>query len=194
MSPRGAESETRGLERARPIVSQPGDGATVVSPAGGPVTFKARAEQTCGTLTAMESVAARGEGPPLHVHLCEDELVYVVEGRLLFRLENALHEVPAGSFVFIPRGLAHTWQGAGDGPTRFLFAFTPAAPGMERFFERAAELPDAIRGPEAFRRFATDAGMEVRGAPLDEVATSASGRGGGPSAPGPPSGRAGSST
>ena len=160
----------RGREAARPILSQPDDGATVVSPAGGPVTFKARAEQTCGMLTAMESVAARGEGPPLHVHVHEDELVYVVEGCLLFRLDGALHEMPAGSFVFIPRGVAHTWQAAGDGPTRFLFAFTPAAPGMERFFERSAELPDDSRGREAFPRFATDAGMEVLGAPLAEVA------------------------
>jgi quercetin dioxygenase-like cupin family protein len=188
------QTEAEESERACPIVSQPGDGATVVSPAGGPVTFKARAEQTCGTLTAMESVAAPGEGPPLHVHLCEDELVYVVEGRLLIRLDNALHEAPAGSFVFIPRGVAHTWQSAGDGPTRFLFAFTPAAPGMERFFERSAELPDEIRRREAFPRFASDAGMEVLGAPLAAVATSTTATAGGPSAPGPPSGHAGSST
>jgi quercetin dioxygenase-like cupin family protein len=160
----------RSREAARPILSQPGDGATVVSPAGGPVTFKARADQTGGTLTAMESIAAPGEGPPLHVHLHEDEVVYVVEGCLLFSLDDALHEMPAGSFVFIPRGVAHTWQAASDGPTRFLFAFTPAAPGMERFFERSAELPDAIRGREAFPRFATDAGMELLGAPLSVIA------------------------
>jgi quercetin dioxygenase-like cupin family protein len=155
---------------ARPILIQPGDGATVVSPAGGPVTFKARAEQTGGTLTAMESVAARGEGPPLHAHLREDEIIYVVEGCLLFRLDDARHEMPAGSFVFIPRGVAHTWQSVSDGPTRFLFAFTPASPGMERFFERSAELPEAIRGREAFPRFATDAGMEVLGAPSSVIA------------------------
>lgn len=161
---------TRGREAARPILSRPGEGATVVSPAGGPVTFKARAAQTCGMLTAIESVAARGEGPPLHVHLREDEVVYVVEGCLLFRLDDGLHEMPAGSFVFIPRGVAHTWQSASDGPTRFLFAFTPGSPGMERFFERSAELPGAIRGREAFPRFASDAGMELLGSPLAEVA------------------------
>lgn len=154
----------------RPILLQPGDGATVVSPAGGPVTFKVRAEQTRGMLTAIESVAARGEGPPLHAHLREDEVVYVVEGCLLFRLDDALHEMPAGSFVFIPRGVAHTWQSVSDGPTRFLFAFTPASPGMERFFERSAELPDAIRSREAFPRFATDAGVELLGAPLSVIA------------------------
>ena len=148
------------------ILSRPGDGETVLSPAGGPVTFKARAENTRGMLTALESVAARGEGPPLHVHLHEDELVYVVEGCLLFELGDALHEMPAPSFVFVPRGVAHTWQSVGEGATRFLFAFTPGAPGMERFFERSAELPDDIRGREAFPRFARDAGMEVLGPPL----------------------------
>jgi quercetin dioxygenase-like cupin family protein len=146
------------------------DGATVLTPAGGPVTFKARADQTGGMLTAIESLAAPGQGPPLHLHRREDELVYVAEGRLVFKVEETLHEMPAGSFLFVPRGLPHTWQSVGDVPARFLFGFTPGSPGMERFFERSAELPDAVRGAEGFPRFAAEAGMEVLGPPLDEFA------------------------
>ncbi|HEX3318218.1 MAG TPA: cupin domain-containing protein [Solirubrobacteraceae bacterium] len=153
-----------------PVIARgPGDGLTVEAPVG-VMTFKARAEQTHGTLTAIESVIPPGKGPPLHVHRSEDEFIYVLEGRLGFRLEDALREAPAGAFVFIPRGSAHTWQAIGDAPARFLFGFTPAAEGMERFFERASELPAATRGPEAFRRFGADAGMDVLGPPLAEPA------------------------
>jgi uncharacterized cupin superfamily protein len=92
--------------------------------------------------------------------------MYVLDGRLRFRLGDDMSEAPAGSFVFIPKGLAHTWQNVGESPARILFGFTPAARGMERFFERAAELPDDTRLVEAFGNFAGDAGMEVLGPPL----------------------------
>jgi quercetin dioxygenase-like cupin family protein len=153
-------------ERTRAIVMGPGDGQTVANPAGGGLTYKARSGQTGEALTAWESTAARGEGPPLHLHVNEDEFMYVLEGRLRFRLDETDHTAPAGSFVFIPRGLPHTWQNAGDGDARILFVFTPGSPGMERFFERSAELPEDTRMADAFRTLASDAGMKVLGPPL----------------------------
>jgi quercetin dioxygenase-like cupin family protein len=142
------------------IFRAPGDGHTVTNPVGGPLTFKARGEQTGGAMTVFESIAPPGEGPPLHLHAAEDEVVYVLEGRLRVRLGEVVHDAPAGSFVFIPKGTPHTWQNAGDVAARLLFVFTPAATGMEQFFERAAGLADA------FKTFAGDAGMEVLGPPL----------------------------
>jgi hypothetical protein len=41
--------------------------------AGGPLTFKARGDQTDDTLTVFENVLAPGDGPPAHVHALEDE-------------------------------------------------------------------------------------------------------------------------
>ena len=144
----------------------PGEGEAFWNPVGGPVTIKARGEQTGGALTVCESLPAPGEGPPLHAHPREDEILYLLDGRLRVRLGDELSEASAGAFVFIPRGLRHTWQNAGDGPARLLFAFAPAAPGMERFFERAAEVPEGTNIAEAFARFAADAGMDVLGPPL----------------------------
>jgi quercetin dioxygenase-like cupin family protein len=153
-------------EHTRAIVIGPGDGQTVANPAGGGLTYKARSVQTRGALTAWESTAAPGEGPPLHLHAKEDEFMYVLEGRLRFRLDETEHPAPAGSFVFIPRGVPHTWQNAGDAHARILFFFTPASAGMERFFERSAELPRNTRMADAFKTLASDAGMEVLGPPL----------------------------
>lgn len=148
-----------------PFVSAPELGEALDTPAGPLVTFKAHGEQTAGAFTAFESAAAPGEGPPFHLHLREDEMIYVLEGRLRVRLDETIREAPAGSFVFFPRGVPHAWQNGGESRALLLVVFTPAAPGMERFFARAAELPDDTRA-DAFGTFAGDAGMEVLGPPL----------------------------
>ena len=153
-------------DERRAIHLAPGDGVTVKNPLGGPLTFKVSGRQTNGTLTAFESVAAPGEGPPLHVHATEDEVLYALEGTLRFKLDDEVQTAPAGAFVFIPRGVPHTWQNVGEAPARILVIFTPAAAGMERFFERFAELPDDVAGPEAFRTLGREAGMDVVGPPL----------------------------
>jgi quercetin dioxygenase-like cupin family protein len=152
-------------QERRPFVSASEVGEALDTPAGPLVTFMAHGEQTGGAFTAFESRPAPGEGPPFHLHVREDETMYVLEGRLRVRLDEAVRDAPAGSLVFIPRGVPHSWQNVGDTEARFLFLFTPAAPGMERFFERAAELPDEQRA-SAFASLAGDAGMEVLGPPL----------------------------
>ena len=85
------------------------------------------------------------------------------------RLGETIQEAPAGSFVFIPRDVPHTWQNTGDDPARLLVLFAPAAAGMERFFERSAELAGDTRAADAFKKFAGDAGMEVLGPPLAQT-------------------------
>jgi quercetin dioxygenase-like cupin family protein len=153
------------------ILRRRGDGRMVESPVGGAITYLARGEETGEALTFLETVVPPGEGPPLHQHVRDEEFIYVLEGMLRVRLGDSVDEAPAGSFVFIPRGLTHTWQSAGDGPARFLVGFAPAAPGMERFFERSAELAAETRMSEAFSDFAGEAGMTVLGPPLGRSAS-----------------------
>ena len=155
-----AEHDTGAIGR------QPGEGETIRNPVGGPLTFKVRAEQTNGALTVVESIAPPGEGPPLHVHADEDEALYTLDGTLRFRMEDEVQTAPTGAFAFIPRGTAHAWQNIGDAPARLLVIFTPAAAGVERFFERFAELPEDELGLEAFRRLASEADTDMVGPPL----------------------------
>jgi len=63
-------------------------------------------------------------------------------------------------------GDGHTVDNAGDDDARILFMFTPGSPGMERFFERSAQLPENTRMADAFSTLAMDAGMMVVGPPL----------------------------
>jgi quercetin dioxygenase-like cupin family protein/ketosteroid isomerase-like protein len=151
-------------EPQRPSILRRGDADTVDNGVGGTVTYWARSDETGGSVTALETAVVPGAGPPLHVHVNEDEFIYVLEGRLRVRLEDDVDDAPEGSFVFIPKGTPHTWQNAGDDIARFLFGFMSGAPGMERFFERGAAAGVGLE--DRFARFARDAGMEVLGPPL----------------------------
>jgi quercetin dioxygenase-like cupin family protein len=151
-------------DRPGPYAVAPGEGPTIQGPAGGPLTFKARAEQTNGALTLFENVIAPGDGPPLHTHAGEDESWYVLAGALRFRLGDAIAEASAGSFVFVPRGTPHCFENAGEDPARIIVMFTPS--GMERFFDRFATLPGGPADPEAFRTLGAEVGMDVVGPPM----------------------------
>jgi quercetin dioxygenase-like cupin family protein len=153
-----------------PFACAPGAGLSVENPVGGVTNFKAMADATGGALTALEAVAAPGEGPPLHVHHSQDELIYTVEGCFRVRLGDELFDAPAGSFIFIPRGTAHTWRNIGDAPARFFAALIPAAPEFEQFFVRYAALERHERGVSAFARVAEETqGMQVVGPPLAQT-------------------------
>jgi quercetin dioxygenase-like cupin family protein len=148
----------------RAVHLAPGEGATVKNPTGGSLTFKVRGEETDGSLTVFESTVAAGEGPPLHVHPRLDEVWYALEGTFRVRLEDEVRDAPAGTFVFIPRGVRHTWQNIGDTHARLMAILAPA--GLEGFFERFGRLPDDASVPEAFLTLGREAGMDVVGPPL----------------------------
>lgn len=147
---------------AEPVIRRAGGGRALENPVGGDVVFKVWGEQTGGSLTAFETIAPPGEGPPLHTHASEDESLYVIAGEMRFKLGDELHAAPAGSFVFIPRGTPHTWQNVGEEPARMLIHFAPS--GMERFFEGFAAV-DAPDGRD-FETIGAAAGMDVVGPPL----------------------------
>ena len=163
----------------QPFVLAPGAGASVRNPVGGQVVFKLRGEQSGGAMTVIETVAAPEEGPPLHFHQLNDEWLYVLEGEMRFRLADDVVPALAGSFVFIPRGITHTWQNVGREPAVLLAMIAPA--GLERFFEHYAELTKGADNPDTFRALSAEAGITVVGPPLAEShptrqATSASDR------------------
>lgn len=65
-----------------------------------------------------------GSGPDyLHVHYADDEAWHVLEGMLTFRFTDGEVTAPAGTTVFVPAGVAHSYYEA-DGPTRYLIILT----------------------------------------------------------------------
>ena len=149
-------------DERRAVAAVPGECERSRSPIGGDVTYLVRGKETDGALTALDVVVPPGQGPPLHVHGRETECLYVVSGVLRFKLGGEIRRAPAGSFVFVPSGVAHCFQNVGDEPARMMVTFTPS--GMEGFFEQLAQL-DAV-DPAAFGDAAGGYGMTVVGPPL----------------------------
>lgn len=65
------------------------------------------------------SLPAHREGPPLHVHVVEDEEGQVVSGTLSAIVDGRVIQVPAGQPARFPKGSVHRWWNAGDEPLVF---------------------------------------------------------------------------
>lgn len=137
---------------------------------GAMMRIKARAEDTGGALGMVDGSFYRGFGPPLHVHSGEDEAMYVIEGEIRFRQGDEDFIAGAGTWVWQPRGIPHSFRVESDS-ARALVIVTPA--GFERMFEEggvptseSAEPPALEYDPEAAASLAKRFGFEVVGPPL----------------------------
>jgi quercetin dioxygenase-like cupin family protein len=66
-------------------------------------------------------------GPPPHVHRAYDEAFYVIDGTVAFSLNGDTRECSVGSFVFIPRDVAHGFNNLSDAPAKILVITSPGA-------------------------------------------------------------------
>src|SRR5947199_10694335 len=107
-------------------------------------TVKASRETTDGRAAVIEHLAPQGAGSPLHVHHNEDEWFYVTEGELTFWVGGRLLEAPAGSFVYGPRGIAHTFT-VTSSEARFLLVTEPAR--LDGFLRTLSEPALSLTGP-----------------------------------------------
>lgn len=67
-----------------------------------------------------------GIATPLHVHTHEAEAFYVLEGTLSYQAGDQLHQLSAGSFIYLPKGVPHAFRTTGNTPVRFLGLVAPA--------------------------------------------------------------------
>jgi quercetin dioxygenase-like cupin family protein len=98
------------------------------------VTFKATAGES-GALTAVEFLAPRGFGPPLHCHRDEDELVVVLEGEVAFRSGDTEAVTGTGGTAYLPHGVPHTFQVLSE-TARMLSVTASVTPGTAPRFDR----------------------------------------------------------
>src|SRR5262249_10882535 len=64
-------------------------------------------EETKGAMACVRVFVPPGAGPAPHVHSREDEFFTVVRGRYRFRHGDEEMDAPAGSTIFMPRGIPH---------------------------------------------------------------------------------------
>jgi quercetin dioxygenase-like cupin family protein len=137
------------------------------------VAVLVRGEDTAGRCGVVETVEERGAHQPRHLHLQEDETLYVIEGSLSVWVAGEWVEAPAGTALFLPRGVEHALLAETE-KARVLSYFAPA--GFERFYGEMA-----TRGPLNVERLVTTAaryGCEIAGpTPERPLVESAGGRG-----------------
>lgn len=138
---------------------------------GNRMSVKADAASTGGAFGLVESWIPAGSSPPLHVHDREDESFWVLEGQVRFRCDEEDIEAGPGSFVFLPRGIPHTFVVEGDATAHILTLLTPG--GGERFFVDGGRIPEGPGLPppgppdiEKLQRVAPEFGMRIIGPPL----------------------------
>jgi ketosteroid isomerase-like protein/quercetin dioxygenase-like cupin family protein len=135
------------------------------------VTIKSAAETTGGAVTVIEHYGPRGSGSPLHMHTREDEWFYVIEGELAFWVGGRRIAGPAGSGVFGPRNIPHTFTVRSE-VARWLLVTNPA--GFEDFMRRFASPAERLEipppdvewpDPAVLAEVARDYGIQVLGPP-----------------------------
>jgi quercetin dioxygenase-like cupin family protein/ketosteroid isomerase-like protein len=104
-APNAAATTPRAIV-AQPIVARPGD--PPIAAAGDSFVIR---EWTMS-------------GPDwMHAHQADDEAWHVLEGTLRFDLPGGAIDAPAGTTVFVPAGVAHTYRAIE--PSRYLIVLTP---------------------------------------------------------------------
>ena len=140
-SPGGTASPATGQAAAVPRASQvrhvpAGAGPAYWGP-GELMTFLMTGEQTGGAFFLAEISVVPGGGTPPHIHHREDESFHVLEGSLTVHVGGNTIRASAGDSVFLPRGIAHSFENSGGRSARALVVSTPA--GLEGFFAEVFE-------------------------------------------------------
>jgi quercetin dioxygenase-like cupin family protein len=104
-----------------------------------------RSEETGGGLSVTEIVVPpRTAGPPLHTHDF-DEAFYMLEGELIFQIDDARVTRGPGEVCFAARNVAHALANLSDAPARYVLVCTPA--GFERHWARVAADAAGVEPP-----------------------------------------------
>lgn len=131
-----------------------------------------------GSMTAVEFVAPRGFGPPLHAHDSEDEILIVLDGEIACRSGEVEGVARTGATVYLPHAVPHTFQVLSE-TARFITVSAsrterPVFDQMVRTLGAATDepaLPEPVEiDPGEVARVCADHGIEVLGpppAPLD---------------------------
>ncbi len=107
--------------------------------------FKLLADDSGGALSVCEfTLQAWESGPVLHSHVEVDEAFFVVRGLLEAQLGDGRVQAEEGSFLWVPRGTAHTFANASPEPLQVLALATPG--GIENLFAEQAAHIESSRG------------------------------------------------
>jgi quercetin dioxygenase-like cupin family protein len=99
--------------------------------------------------------------PPAHSHSGNEEIVYVLEGRLDYRVGDETRTLGPGDRMHTPRGVVHAFSNPHDATARALVMLTPDIGAQ--YFRDVAAAATAPGGPDPARMTAVMAryGLEL---------------------------------
>lgn len=100
-------------------------------------------------------------GPPLHRHPEQDEIHYLVHGKLRYQIGEDVIDLESGEYLQIPGAVPHAWINLQSEPARVVAILMPG--GCEGFFKTMASTQ---LQPDALMQMAQDYGTEIVGPPL----------------------------
>lgn len=92
----------------------------------GNVEFLARSADTPRFNLSVVTIQPGREGPEPHVHPTEDDAFYMLEGELVFVVEDEEVVAAPGTFVLVPPGVRHGFANRSGAVARFLNVHAPA--------------------------------------------------------------------
>ena len=105
---------------------------------GSEMLFKAMGSNTGGRFSLMERLLPpHGRAPAAHRHPATVEAFLLLEGTLVFSLDDEQTTLGAGGFLIVPEGVAHTFSNEGEVLARTVIIHAPA---LDAYFEDLAAL------------------------------------------------------
>ena len=124
------------------VALKPGE-PDIVTYDAGTARFLTSSEDTNGAWSLVELTEMPGYKTRIHRHNYTDETYYVLEGVLTAKIADKTYELPAGSYIVIPRGTPHAQGNLGKVPVKVLLTMTPG--GFEQSFKDRAELIKTVK-------------------------------------------------
>jgi quercetin dioxygenase-like cupin family protein len=129
-------------------------------------TILADAKETGGAAGMVDYRMPPGYiGPPAHVHPTFDEIFFVAEGALTFRVGDDQPTADTGDTVVVPGAVPHTFANFASAAARVMIVLTPG--GFESYFLELARLfASGAPDREAIQKLSEQYGVTTVGPPL----------------------------
>ena len=85
--------------------------------------------ETNESIMLFEETVPAGTRSWFHLHRDSDEVAWVLDGEITFKIGDDVTVGGPGTCAFMPRNIAHAWKNSGSDTARVVFLYTPAAAG-----------------------------------------------------------------
>jgi quercetin dioxygenase-like cupin family protein len=110
-------------------------------------TYKVLSKLINGSAAIVEhTLEAKSIGAPMHKHTYEDEISYVLEGKLSVIQDGKVQTAKPGEYIVKSRGTFHTFWNSGEERIRFIELITPG--NFEYYFAELAPFIETGKPPQ----------------------------------------------